>query len=53
MRSEIKVMRALDHANVCKLYDVYEDPTHLFLVLEMCRGNHVASLCSPISCSRT
>ena len=31
-------MRRVDHQNIIKLYDVFEDDTFMHLVMEMCGG---------------
>lgn len=41
MRNEIKITRSLDHPNVIKLYDVFEDDIELHLVMELCRGGEL------------
>lgn len=38
MWNEIDIMRALDHDNVIKLYEVYETDKSLYLVLELIQG---------------
>lgn len=35
IRSEIEVMRAVDHPNIIKLFDVYEDDHEIQMVLEL------------------
>ena len=35
---EAGVMRELDHPNICRLFEIFESQTHLFLVMELCRG---------------
>lgn len=36
---EIEILRLLDHPNIIKLYEVYEDETHVHLVMEyLCGG---------------
>lgn len=32
--SEISIMRQLDHPNILKLYESFEDPEYVYLVLE-------------------
>ena len=38
---EISIMRRLDHKYIMKLYDVYEDIAHVFLVLEYLGGGEL------------
>jgi len=35
IRTEIEVMRAVDHPNIIKLFDVYEDDREIQMVLEL------------------
>jgi serine/threonine protein kinase len=37
----MKVLTSMDHPNVLKLYEVYEDPTHIHLVTELCEGGEL------------
>jgi len=41
MRAEIQVMRSLEHENIIKLYEVYENKLELFLVQELCTGGEL------------
>jgi len=41
LRTEIKVMRRLRHKNICKLYDVFENQSTLYLVEELCSGGEL------------
>jgi len=41
MRSEINIMRNVDHPNIIKLMDVFETENDLFLVMELCRGGEL------------
>jgi len=34
-------MRELDHPNIIKLYDVYEDNSNIYLVMELCTGGEL------------
>ncbi len=44
LTTEIKAMQKLEGAeNVLQLHDVLEDPTHLFMILELCQGGDVLS----------
>lgn len=38
---EIDIMRQLDHPNVIKLYETYEDARNLYLVMELCEGGEL------------
>merc|ERR1719253_1623055 len=38
---EIEVMRSLDHPNVVKLYETYEDARNIYLVMELCTGGEL------------
>ncbi|XP_062513146.1 serine/threonine-protein kinase BRSK2-like [Corticium candelabrum] len=38
---EIAIMKLIEHPNVLRLYDVYENRTHLFLVLEYVTGGEL------------
>ena len=38
LESEVKIIRLLSHKNIVKLHDVYESKTHLYLILDLCRG---------------
>ena len=43
MQNEIDILRALDHTNIVKLVDFYEDPGHYCLIMELMRGGEVSS----------
>ena len=36
--SEVSILKRLDHPNIIKLYDVYEDEKYFFLITELCTG---------------
>jgi len=38
LKREIYIMKKVDHPNILKLYEVYEDDDHFFLVLELVEG---------------
>jgi calcium-dependent protein kinase len=38
IRWEIQTMRKLNHPNIVKFYEVYEDTKYLHLVMEHCEG---------------
>merc|ERR1719377_441752 len=41
MRSEIKMMREIEHDNVIDLVDVYENRKNLYIVMEVCTGGEL------------
>jgi len=44
MLNEIDIMRALDHENVIKLYEVYETEKSIYLVLELLQGRSLQEI---------
>jgi calcium-dependent protein kinase len=38
---EMQIMKELDHPNVIKGYDMFEDDQNLYLVMELCRGGEL------------
>jgi calcium-dependent protein kinase len=38
---EIDIMKQIDHPNVVKLLDTYEDDKYIYLILEMLKGGEV------------
>mmetsp|Transcript_74472 Transcript_74472/g.206837 ORF Transcript_74472/g.206837 Transcript_74472/m.206837 type:complete len:566 (-) Transcript_74472:157-1854(-) len=38
---EVKIMKELDHPNICKLLETYEQQRMMFLVMEYCEGREV------------
>ena len=41
LRREIDIQKSLDHPNIAKLYNVYEDEEYLHLVMESCLGGEL------------
>lgn len=41
LTNEINIMKSLDHPNVIKLYEVYEDINYLYLVMELLEGGEL------------
>lgn len=41
MRNEILILQSVEHPNICKLFDLYEDESDLYLVLELCEGKEL------------
>lgn len=38
IKEEIKILSKLDHPNICKYYETYESPKHVYLIMEYCGG---------------
>lgn len=38
LKKEIEIMKAVDHPNIIMLYEIFEDPKHVLLVMELCTG---------------
>jgi len=38
---EVDLQKALDHPNICKVYDVYQDAKVYYIVLELCTGGEL------------
>mmetsp|Transcript_37992 Transcript_37992/g.88765 ORF Transcript_37992/g.88765 Transcript_37992/m.88765 type:complete len:684 (-) Transcript_37992:159-2210(-) len=38
-QTEIQIMKASDHPSIIKLYEIFEDSHHVFIVLEHCAGS--------------
>jgi len=41
MQTEIEILKTVDHPNVVKLMDVYEDERHICLVMELMEGGEL------------
>lgn len=39
--AELSILRKLDHPNIMKIYEVFEDKVNYFLVIELCRGSEL------------
>jgi len=40
-KHEIGILKTLDHPNVIKLYELFEDPENIYLVMEFCEGGEL------------
>jgi calcium-dependent protein kinase len=38
---EISILKKLDHPNILKLYEVFEDEKRYYLVTELCKGGEL------------
>lgn len=41
LRYEIDILKNLDHPNIMKLYEVFEDSQSIYLVSELCKGGEL------------
>jgi len=41
LNREINIMTKIDHKNVLKLYDIYEDETHVYIIMELVKGSEL------------
>lgn len=46
LQNEIMILKQVDHPNIVKLYDIYEDEKYWFLVMELMMGGEVTKLVS-------
>jgi calcium-dependent protein kinase len=44
IKREIENLRVLDHPNVIKLHDVFEDSMYLHIVMDYCKGGDLIEL---------
>ena len=42
LQNEIDILKQVDHPNIVKLYDIYEDDKYFFLVMELMMGGEVS-----------
>ena len=38
---ETAILKALDHPNILKIYEIFEDKSKLYLVTEYCKGGEL------------
>lgn len=41
LKYEIDILKNLDHPNIVRLFEVYEDEKHIYLVTELCTGGEL------------
>ena len=44
IQNEIDILKLVDHPNIVKLYDVYDDENYIYLVMELLEGGEVSSI---------
>ena len=42
LQNEIDILKQVDHPNIVKLHDIYEDEKYFFLVMELMEGGEVS-----------
>jgi len=47
-KGEIKALKVVDHPNICKVHDSWEDAMNIYMVMEFCRGGQLTGM----GCSR-
>lgn len=40
---EIKILKSVDHPNVIKIFEIFEDPNSIYIIQEFCRGSQLLS----------
>jgi calcium-dependent protein kinase len=41
LKNEMNILKKLDHPNILKLYEIFEDPKTFYLVTEYCKGGEL------------
>ena len=44
LRNEIEVLKSLDHPNIMKIFEFFEDEKYIYLIAEFCGGGDIAGL---------
>jgi calcium-dependent protein kinase len=44
LTNEIKIMKQLDHPNIVKLYEIYQDSRNIYLITEYLEGGELFDL---------
>ncbi len=43
-RNEIEVLKTLDHPNIMKIYEFFEDEKYIYIIFEFCGGGDIAEM---------
>jgi calcium-dependent protein kinase len=41
VRNEIQIMKLVDHPNIVKLFEFFEDDENIFIITELCQGEQL------------
>ena len=44
LKEEMRILHSLDHPNIVKYYEMYDDVKYLYLVMEHCPGGELFDL---------
>ena len=39
--TEIEILRNLDHPNICRMFESYEDDRNIYIIMELCEGGEL------------
>eukprot|EP00971_Amphidinium_carterae_P113011 2238385-Amphidinium_carterae.1 len=39
-------LKAADHPNIISLYELFEDDTNVYMVMELCEGGNIKAYCA-------
>ena len=43
LQNEIDILKQVDHPNIVKMYDIFEDDKYIYIVMEMLAGGEVSN----------
>jgi calcium-dependent protein kinase len=41
LRNEVKTMETVDHPNIVKYFETYDEPKYIYLCMELCTGGEL------------
>jgi calcium-dependent protein kinase len=41
LKKEVQIMLALDHPNIVRYYETYDDRKNIYLCMELCEGGEI------------